>query len=85
MKIIEGSLRDQCDNIKCTNIHIIGVPERKERKGQRKYLKTALICESKHSLKLRKHRESHTGKNQRRNMTRHILIKITKIKYKEKC
>ena len=27
MKIIEDSLRDFWDNIKCTNIRIIGVPE----------------------------------------------------------
>ena len=33
----EDSLRDLWDNIKCTNIHIIGVPEGEE-KDQRKYL-----------------------------------------------
>ena len=35
----EDSLRDPWDNIKCTNIHIIGVPEGEERKDLRKYLK----------------------------------------------
>ena len=35
----EDSLRDLWDNIKCTNIHIIGVPEGKTRKDLRKYLK----------------------------------------------
>ena len=40
MKRIEDSLRDFWDNIKCTNIRIMGVPEEEEkRKGLRKYLK----------------------------------------------
>ena len=39
MKRIEDSLRDLWDNIKCTNIRIIGVPEEEEKKGLRKYLK----------------------------------------------
>ena len=32
MKRIEDSLRDVQDNIKCTNIRIIGVPEEQEKK-----------------------------------------------------
>ena len=39
MKRTEDSLRDFWDNIRCTNIEIIGVPEEKERKGMRKFLK----------------------------------------------
>ena len=39
MKRIEDSLRDLWDNIKCTNIRIIGVPKKRKRKGLRKYLK----------------------------------------------
>ena len=40
MKRNEDSLRDTWDNIKHTNIHIIGVPEGEEReKDLRKYLK----------------------------------------------
>ena len=37
----EDSLRDSWDNIKCTNIHIIGVPEGEEteKRDLRKYLK----------------------------------------------
>ena len=31
MKRIEDSLRDLWDNIKCTNIHFIGVPEGEEK------------------------------------------------------
>ena len=70
MKRIEDSLRDLWDNIKHTNIGIIGAPEKKrKREGMRKYLKslklkTSLIWERKLSIKSRKHRESHTGKIQ---------------------
>ena len=40
MKRNEDSLRDLWDNIKCTNIHIIEVPEGEEReKAPEKYLK----------------------------------------------
>ena len=40
MKRIEDSLSDLWDNTKCTNIRIIGVPEKEEkRKGLRIYLK----------------------------------------------
>ena len=40
MKRIEDSLRDVWDNIKCTNIRIIGVPEEEEKKKR-----TDKICE----------------------------------------
>ena len=36
LKRNEESLRELWDNIKCTNIHIIGVPEGEEREGDRK-------------------------------------------------
>ena len=39
MKRNEDSLRDLWDNIKCTNINIIGVQGKRERKDSRKYLK----------------------------------------------
>ena len=40
MKRIEDTLRDIWDNIKHTNIRIIGVPEEEEKKKRlRKYLK----------------------------------------------
>ena len=39
LKTNEESLRELWDNVKRTNIHIIGVPEREERKGQKKIFK----------------------------------------------
>ena len=39
MKRNEDSFRDLWDNIKHTNICVIGVPEGEERKAPRKYLK----------------------------------------------
>ena len=38
LKTIKESLRELCDNVKHTNIHIIGVPEgeERERRGQKK-------------------------------------------------
>ena len=39
MKRSEESLRELWDHFKCTNIHIIRLPEGEERKGQRKCLK----------------------------------------------
>ena len=39
IKRTEDSLRDLWDNVKCTNIQIIGVPEEEGKKGMRKFLK----------------------------------------------
>ena len=38
MKRIEDSFRDLWDNINCTDIQIIGFPEKRKRKSLRKYL-----------------------------------------------
>ena len=39
VKRIEDKLRDLCDNIKRTNIQIIGVPEEEKKKGTEKILR----------------------------------------------
>ena len=40
LKRNEENLRELRDNVKCNNIHIIGMPEEKrERRGQKKYSK----------------------------------------------
>ena len=43
MKRIENSLRDLWDNIKCTSIQIIGVPEEKEKKVYEKIFEDIAI------------------------------------------
>ena len=67
MKRTEDSLRDLWDNIKCTNIRIIGVPEEEEEK-QKVYKKNSekIIVENfpnmeKEIVKSKRHKESHTG------------------------
>ena len=44
MKIIEDSLRDLWDNIKCTNIRIVGIPEEEEKnKGTEKISEDVIL------------------------------------------
>ena len=65
-KITEDSLRDLWDNIKCTNIQIIRVPEEEEKmKGYEKNFEE-IIVESfpnmeKEKVKYKRHKESHPG------------------------
>ena len=65
MKRIEDSLRDFWDNIKCTNIQIIGVPKEEEKKKGTEKIFEEIIVENfpnmgKKIVKSRKHRDSHT-------------------------
>ena len=39
LKENEDNLRDLQDNVKCSNIQIIGVPEEEDKKTMRKYLR----------------------------------------------
>ena len=43
MKRNEDTLRDLCDNIKCNNIHIIGVPEEEREKGPKKIFEEIIV------------------------------------------
>ena len=61
MKRIEDSFRDHWDNIKCTNIWIIGVPEQEEKKKGSEKIFEEIIVENfpnmgKEIVKSRKHR-----------------------------
>ena len=70
MKITEDRLRDLWDNIKCTNIRIIGVPEEEEKKKGYEKIFEEIIVENfptlkrEQSMKSKRHKESHAGKTQ---------------------
>ena len=86
----EDSLRDLWDNIKHTNIHIIGVPERDEReKGPDKTFEEIRVKNFPNTGKgiatqVQEVQRVPDRINPRRNTLRHIVIKLTKIKDKEK-
>ena len=67
MKRIEDSLRDLWDNIKHTNIRIVGVPEEEEKKKGSEKIFEEIIVENFPNMgkeivnEAREHRESHTG------------------------
>ena len=89
MKRIEDSLRDLWDNIKHTNIQIIRIPEGEKKKGTEKIFEEIIV---KNFPNMGKEITTQIQEAQRvpyrinpgRNMPRHILIKLSKIKYKEK-
>ena len=90
LKRNEDSLRELWDNVKHTNICIIGVPKGEEReKGTEKTFKDIIDKNfpnmKKESLtKIQKAQQVPYKINPRRRTQRHILIKLTKIKDKEK-
>ena len=90
MKRIEDSLRDLWDNIKHTNIRIIVVPEEEEiKKGSEEILEEIIVENFPNMGKeiVNQVQEVKRGPyriNPRRNTPRHISIKLSKIKYKEK-
>uniref|UniRef100_A0A8D0SK14 L1 transposable element RRM domain-containing protein n=1 Tax=Sus scrofa TaxID=9823 RepID=A0A8D0SK14_PIG len=89
LKTNEESLRELWDNVKRTNIHIIGVPE-EEREKEREKIFQEIIAKNfpnmgKESLTQIQEAQRVPYKiNPRMNTPRHILIKLTKIKHKEK-
>ena len=89
MKRNEDSLRDIWDNIKHTNIWIICIPEEElKKKGSEKIFEEIILEKFPNMGKeivnqVRKCRVPYRI-NPRRNILRHILIKLTKIKFKEK-
>ena len=90
MKRSEDSLRDLWDNIKCTNIQIVGVPEEEEKKkGYEKIFEEIIVgnfpnMEKKIVNHVQEAQRILYRMNPRRNTPRHILIKLTKAKHKER-
>ena len=90
MKRNEDSLRDLWDNIKCTNICILGVPEGEEKEKGPEKIFEEIIAKNFPNLGKETLIEVQEAQrvpyriNPRRNTSRHILIKLTKIKNKEK-
>ena len=89
MKRTENSLRDLWDNIKHTNIRIIGVPEEEEKKkGYEKIFEEVIVenfpnMETKIVNQVQEAQRAPYRINPRRNTLRHILIKLAKTKHKE--
>ena len=88
MKRTEDSLGDLWDNIKHTNIRIIGVPEEEEKKkGYEKNFEEIIVENFPNMEIVSQVQEAQRVAyrvNARRNTPRHILIKLTKTKHKER-
>ena len=90
MERIEDSLRDIWDNIKLTNIQIIGVPEEEEKKKGTEKIFEEIIVEIFPNMgkeivnQFQEVQRVPYRINPRGNTPRHISIKLSKIKYKEK-
>ena len=89
MKRTEDSLRDLWDNIKCTSIRIRVVPEEEKKKGYEKIFEEIIVenfpnMEKEIVNQVQEVQRIPYRINPRRNLPRHILIKLTKTKHKER-
>jgi len=87
MKRTEDSLRDLWDNIKCTSIQIRVVPEEEKKKGYEKIFEEIIVenfpnIEKEIVNQVQEVQRVPYRINPRRNLPRHILIKLTKTKHK---
>ena len=86
----EDSFRDFWDNVKCTNIRIIGVSEEEEKEKGTEKIFAETIVENFHNMGKEIVTQAQEAQrvpyriNPRRNTPRHIVIKVAKIKDKEK-
>ena len=90
MKRTEDNLRDFWDNTKHTNIRIIEVPEEEEKKKGSEKIFEEVIVENFPNMgkeiviQVQEAQRVPYRMNPRRSTPRHILIKLAKIKFKEK-
>ena len=90
LKTNEESLRELCDKVKHTNICIIGVPEGEEREKGTEKIFQEIIAKNFPNMgkepltQIQEAQRVPYKINSRRNMPRHILIRLTKIKVKKK-
>ena len=90
MRRTEDNLRDLWDNIKHTNIRIIWVPEEEEKKKVSEKVFEEIIVENFPNMgkeivnQVQEAQRVPYRINPRRYTPRHILIELSKIKYKEK-
>ena len=90
MKRTEDSLRDLWKHIKHTNIQTIGVPEEEEKKKGYEKIFEEIIAENFPSMEKEIVNQAQEAQrvpyriNPRRSTPRHILIKLTKAKHKER-
>jgi len=86
----EDNLRDHWDNVKCSNIRIIGIPEEEDKKKGHEEILEEIIVEN--FPKMGKEivtqvQETHRVPNRinpRQNTPSHVLIKLTKSNIKSK-
>ena len=82
IKRTEDSLREHWDNIKCTNIRIIGIPEEEEKKKGYEKIFEEIIVDNFPNLEKEIVNQVQEAQrvpyriNPRRNTPRHILIKL---------
>ena len=90
MKRTKDSLRDLWDNINHTNIRIIGVPEEEKKKKGYEKIFEEIIVENFPNMEKEIVNQAQEAQrvpfwiNPMRNMPRHIVIKLTKTKHKER-
>ena len=85
----EDNLRDLQDNIKCSNIRTIGIPEEEDKKKDQEKILEEIIVENFPKMgkeiitQVQETQRVPNRINLRRNTPRHMLIKLKKIKHKE--